>query len=71
MSKYCINCKHFVQSAYSNTCNRSVGISLVTGVLEYRNLDAKIERGLDLTGCGSVGKHYESILSEIPFGEQE
>jgi hypothetical protein len=70
MSKYCINCKHFVQSTYSKICNRSIGISLVTGEMEYRNIDAKIERGLDLTGCGSVGKHYESILSEIPFGEQ-
>ena len=64
-TKLCIHCKHFVQSTYSKTCNRPSGISLVTGEPQYRNLDAHMERTLDQTGCGEVGKHYESILSEI------
>lgn len=71
MSKFCKDCKHFVQSTYSKTCNRPNGISLVTGELQYRNIDAAMERSFDHTGCGVVGKYFESILSEIPFGEQE
>jgi hypothetical protein len=55
----CKNCKHFDNSKLLFECKRPLGLSLVTGEPKYRNILAEIERGLNTTGCGEVGKFFE------------
>jgi len=40
--------------------------------MTFNTLIAEVERSLDLTGCGTAGKHFEPIetIEEIPFGGQ-
>jgi hypothetical protein len=70
MSKYCIDCKHLEQETLR--CRRPWNISLVTGKMTFNTLMAEVERSLELTGCGSVGKYFEPVetIEEIPFGGQ-
>jgi hypothetical protein len=55
----CKNCKHFNNAKLLSECVRPLGISLVTGEPKFRKTFAETERGLEHTGCGSVGKYFE------------
>ena len=52
--KFCKDCKHLKDI----TCQRPVGVSLVTGLENYRNIFAETERSLMATGCGVTGKFF-------------
>ena len=57
--KLCKNCKHFNNTKLLSECMRPLGLSPVTGLPKFRKTSAETERGLEHTGCGSVGKYFE------------
>ena len=57
--KLCKDCKHFDNTKLLSECKRPMGISLVTGEPKFRKTPAELERTLNTTGCGSVGKFFE------------
>ena len=58
--KLCIDCKHFDNAKLGLECKRPLGLSPVTGLPKFRKTSAETERGLEHTGCGSVGKYFEA-----------
>lgn len=58
--KLCKDCKHFNNTKLGLECNRPDGVSLVTGELKFRKISAETERGLNVTGCGTDAKYFES-----------
>jgi hypothetical protein len=58
--KFCINCKHFQPIEHRlPQCRRPVGVSLVDGSPQFKNISAGLERTLDCTGCGEKAVYFE------------
>jgi hypothetical protein len=53
--KFCINCKHLKDIK----CQRPEGLSLVTGLQQFRGTFAHSERSWNHVGCGEKAKYFE------------